>query len=185
MQPSLLFRHCPKCGAHRDDGGTANPFDCRTCGFRFYFNPAVAVAVFIRRDDGQILLIRRAKDPARGRLAPPGGFIDIGERAETAVGREIAEELGIRLLDVRFLCSQTNQYLFREVTYPVLDLFFTATTPDSGIRPDPEEVSAVEWHPISAVAVEDLAFPSMQAAWRNLEARFAEKEPDVHPGQSG
>jgi ADP-ribose pyrophosphatase YjhB (NUDIX family) len=185
MQPSLLFRHCPKCGVHRDLGGTANPFDCQACGFRYYFNPAVAVAVFIRREDGQVLLIRRAKDPARGRLAPPGGFIDIGERAETAVGREIAEELGIRLQEVRFLCSQPNQYLFREVTYPVLDLFFTATTPDRGTRPDPEEVSAVEWHPIPAVAVEDLAFPSMQAAWEILQVQFGRMEPGLHPGQSG
>lgn len=171
MQPSLHFQHCPRCGESRTGEAGANPFDCAACGFRYYFNPAAAAVVFIRRADGRVLLIRRAKDPARDRLAPPGGFIDIGERAETAVGREIAEELGIRLGEVRFLCSQPNSYLFRDVTYPVLDLFFTATTPDSELRPDPSEVSAAGWYNPSDVSVSDLAFTSMQAAWTEFIAR--------------
>jgi ADP-ribose pyrophosphatase YjhB (NUDIX family) len=129
--------------------------------------------VFIRREDGRTLLIRRGKDPAKGLLAPAGGFIDIGERAEMAVGREIAEELGIRLEQVRFLCSQPNQYRFRDITYPVLDLFFTATTADRELRIDPEEVGSADWHDPADVSAEDLAFPSMQAAWRLLMSREA------------
>ena len=168
MSPSRYFLHCPRCAtpASPTDSDGPNPFDCAFCGFRYYFNPAAAVAVFITRPDGRTLLIRRAKDPARGRLAPAGGFIDIGERAEDAVGREIAEELGMRLGDVRFLCSQPNRYEFRDVTYPVLDLFFTATTPDAEPDPDPDEVSAAAWHDPASVAEDDLAFPSMRAAWR-------------------
>lgn len=149
-------------------GHSKNPFDCDACNFRLYFNPAAAVAVFIESDDGKVLMIRRAKDPGQGRLAPPGGFIDIGERAETAVGREIAEELGMRLSDVRFLCSQPNSYLFRDITYPVLDLFFTAKADGDSINHDPQEVISAEWHRIEDVRAEDLAFPSMQAAWRTF-----------------
>ncbi len=139
---------------------------CTACSFRLYFNPAVAVAVFIQRDDGSILLIRRAKDPGAGLLAPPGGFIDIGERAESAVHREILEEVGIRICGLKFLCSQPNEYLFDGVTYPVLDLFFTAQPLETEGHCDPEEVRAVEWHPATTLRSEALAFPSMRAAWQ-------------------
>lgn len=139
---------------------------CAACKFQLYFNPAVAVAVFIQRDDGQILLIRRAKDPGAGLLAPPGGFIDIGECAESAVHREILEEVGIRLSKLRFLCSQPNEYLFDGVTYPVLDLFFTAQPLETEGAFNPEEVHAVEWHSPETLRGEALAFQSMRAAWQ-------------------
>lgn len=168
MAPYEHFHHCPRCGANVPAGRSTNPFDCDACNLRLYFNPAAAVAVFIKRNDGKVLMIRRAKDPGQGRLAPPGGFIDIGERAEVAVGREIAEELGMRLTDVRFLCSQPNSYLFRDITYPVLDLFFTATADDELINHDPNEVTSADWHRIEDVRAEDLAFPSMQAAWKEF-----------------
>jgi len=130
-----------------------------------YFNPAVAVAVFIQRADGRILLIRRAKDPGAGLLAPPGGFIDIGERAEDAVHREVLEEVGLRVTRLQFLSSHPNEYLFGGVTYPVLDLFFTATAMETEASCDPEEVRAVEWHPANRLRSDALAFPSMRAAW--------------------
>ena len=88
---------------------------CTACGFRLYFNPAVAVAVFIQDALGRVLLIRRAKDPGAGKLAPPGGFIDLGERAEDAVHREVLEEVGLRLTHLRFLGSHPNEYLFAGV----------------------------------------------------------------------
>ena len=153
---------------------------CAACNFQLYFNPAVAVAVFIQRDDGRILLIRRANDPGAGLLAPPGGFINIGECAESAVHREIFEEVGIRLSDLRFLCSQPNEYLFDGVTYPVLDLFFTAQPLETEGPCNPEEVHAVEWHPANTLQGEALAFQSMRAAWQAwLEANAKISKPPV------
>ena len=44
---------------------------------------------------GELLLIQRLKQPEAGAWGLPGGKIDVGEQAKTAVRREIAEELGI------------------------------------------------------------------------------------------
>ncbi|HMO66541.1 MAG TPA: NUDIX domain-containing protein [Verrucomicrobiota bacterium] len=126
--------------------------------------------MFVHDGAGRWLFIRRAKDPARGRLAPPGGFIDIGERAEDALRREIREEVGLELADVRFLTSEVNSYPYREVTYPVLDLCFTARAVQPERAAALDDVEAIAWLPAGEVAEDELAFPSMRAAWRRLRA---------------
>jgi ADP-ribose pyrophosphatase len=54
--------------------------------------PAVG-AVIIHQ--GKVLLVKRAKDPARGYWSIPGGAIELGERAREAVKREVKEECGL------------------------------------------------------------------------------------------
>jgi NADH pyrophosphatase NudC (nudix superfamily) len=171
MHPSRFFRYCPRCGRAQTPPEGDAPFLCSGCGFRYYFNAGAAVAAFITRPDGKWLFIRRAKDPGKGLLAPAGGFVNIGETAEAAVERELQEELGVTLRNVRFLCSHPNFYLYGGITYPTLDLFFTATLAD-GSNPQPlEEVSSVAWHAASEVGPADLAFDSMRAAWALLTAK--------------
>lgn len=165
MKPAEFFHHCPRCGQRVSPPADCF-FQCGACGFRLYFNPTVAVAVFIERADGRVLLIRRAKDPGRGRWAPPGGFIDMGETAEVAAVREVREEVGLELRELSFICSQPNQYPFAEVTYPVLDLFFRATADDGDAQGASEEVTSLGWVDPNSVSAEELAFPSMQQAWR-------------------
>ena len=165
MKPSEFFRFCPRCGAGPHEPPASNAFSCPSCRFRYFFNPAVSAAVFVRRADGRVLLIRRAKDPGKGRLAPPGGFIDHWETAETAAAREICEEVGLEIRCIRFLCSQPNAYHYGEVTYPVLDLFFTAWATEGAEARVIEEVESLEWVEPTSVVSEDLAFPSMREAW--------------------
>ncbi|MBI5447070.1 MAG: TRC40/GET3/ArsA family transport-energizing ATPase, partial [Deltaproteobacteria bacterium] len=63
--------------------------------------PVPAVAVVVLRPDA-VLLVRRAKEPNRGRWAFPGGSIEPGETARAAARREVEEEtgLGVQVLDV-------------------------------------------------------------------------------------
>lgn len=49
---------------------------------------------------GRVLLIRRGKPPFAGRLALPGGFVDVGETVEDACRREIEEEAGVDVRDL-------------------------------------------------------------------------------------
>jgi mutator protein MutT len=171
MIPSQFFHHCPRCGAKQAAPPTGLHFDCAACQFRFYFNPAVAIGVFIRREDGRLLFIRRAKDPGKGKLAPPGGFIDIGERAEEAVRREIREEVGIELDEIEFLASFPNEYHFREVTYPVLDFFFTAVAREGSQASALDDVASFAWLPPEEVPAQEIAFPSMRAAWESYRQK--------------
>jgi 8-oxo-dGTP diphosphatase len=50
--------------------------------------------------EGRVLLVRRGKEPLRGRWVIPGGRLELGETLEAAVAREIEEETGIRVAPV-------------------------------------------------------------------------------------
>jgi ADP-ribose pyrophosphatase len=104
MKPADLFRHCPQCGKPSPELGRA-PFHCEACGFLFYFNPAIAVGAVVLAPDDTVLLIRRAKDPHKGKLSVPGGFVDAGEVAEVALRREIREEVGLEVKRLDYFCS--------------------------------------------------------------------------------
>ena len=63
---------------------------------RYPAAPIAAVGVIIRRDD-RLVLIRRAKEPAKGRWTFPGGAIELGESLHDAVRREALEETGLHV----------------------------------------------------------------------------------------
>jgi ADP-ribose pyrophosphatase YjhB (NUDIX family) len=157
--PSALFRHCPRCAAARSAEGDAVRFVCQACGFVYYYNVAVSSAVLILAADGTALFIRRARDPAQGKLALPGGFIDRGETAEAAAMREVREEAGVKLSKVEFLASFPNLYSYREVDYPVVDLFFIGRV-QAPVASPLDDVTEIVWAPPGSIAEADLAFPS-------------------------
>ena len=168
LPPRFLFRHCPRC-AETLPPGDALPIRCNACDLVYYLNPAVAVAVFAARPDGRVLFLRRSREPAMGRWAPPGGFIDMGETAEQAAVREVREEVALAIDSLAFIGSWPNRYPFKEVEYPVLDLFFSARAPR------PEEATAVEeaeelaWLDPRDVDPDSMAFSSTASALRRLQ----------------
>lgn len=94
------FAHCTFCGA-RFNPGQPWPRRCAACGETSYQNPT-PVAVAVQPVGGGLLAVRRSTPPARGRLALPGGFIDVGESWQDALTRELLEETGFRA-DSRFV----------------------------------------------------------------------------------
>jgi 8-oxo-dGTP diphosphatase len=59
-------------------------------------HPQLAVSAAIFRD-GKILLVRRAKSPARGLYSLPGGRVEFGETLHTALHREVDEETALKI----------------------------------------------------------------------------------------
>jgi NAD+ diphosphatase len=157
---------CPRCGAPRT--GAGSPFRCVGCGFTLFCNPAVGVGCFVRDSAGRHLFTVRGKDPGKGMLGLPGGFVDAGESAEEALAREVREEIGGTISAVRYLCSSPNSYVYAGVTYDVLDIFYTADLAPGELVRDPDEIGDIRWLSREQVRIDDIAFPSMRAAWRTL-----------------
>ena len=170
MHPSLHYRFCPSCGAAREAGRT-QPVNCEACGFKLFVSVTPGTGGFLRRADGKVLFIIRGKEPAKGRLAVPGGFVDEGESAEEGLRREFMEEVGVALKEVTYLCSHPNIYVYSGVTYPVLDVFYTA---EAAGDESPEALDAVAefcWRDPMEVREEEMAFPSMEYALRKYKER--------------
>lgn len=162
--PASHFRFCPRCGGPAPPVPAGAPFQCPACAFVYYFNPTVAAGALVRDAAGRFLLVRRANEPARGKLALPGGFIDAGERAEDALRRELREEVNLEVGALHFLCSEVNRYVFRGVVYPVVDLFFLTTAHAIDGVAALDEVASLAWYPPGEIDLDQLAFPSVRRA---------------------
>lgn len=134
--PLHQFMYCPRCASGSFVDLNEKARMCNACGFVYYFNPSAAVACFIRNEKGEMLLVRRAKDPAKGTLDLPGGFVDRFESAEDAVKREVKEETGLEVGESRYLFSIPNIYPYAGFDVHTLDLFFESIVPSfSGALP--------------------------------------------------
>lgn len=173
MEPRKLFQFCPNCGERRSDAPGACPFHCESCDFVYYFNPAIAAAAFVIGPDGRALFIRRAKEPAKGKLAIPGGFVDIGETAEEALHREIREEVNLDPVSTEYLGSYPNEYHYRGVTYPVLDFFFVVHVIATQRAAALDDVESLSWLEPTEVNPEEIAFESIRGALRLYCARLS------------
>jgi ADP-ribose pyrophosphatase YjhB (NUDIX family) len=101
---TLAAHFCPMCGTALEEqhrAGKLRPV-CPDCGHIVFFDPKVAVVIFIMQDN-RILLVKRAVDPGKGRWAFPAGFVDAGEDPKEAARREILEEAGLEIEIVRLL----------------------------------------------------------------------------------
>ena len=176
--PVRHFAHCPRCGAPQTDTSERagyGPFRCHACGFTLFFNAASAVAAIIVGDDGRGLFIRRAKDPAKGKLGMPGGFVDAGESAEQALVREVREEVGLELLAPVYLASFPTRYLYVGVTYNTLDLFFTGSVADPESAAPLDAVESLVWADPLTIDLHDIAFDSMRVALTRYRAGGARR----------
>lgn len=97
-------RFCGKCGHPMELGQDERKVCCPRCGNAVYprINPAVIAAV----TDGDRLLMTRYADRPVTWFVLVAGFVEIGEAAEETVRREVLEETGLRVKNVRYFGSQ-------------------------------------------------------------------------------
>lgn len=160
--------YCLQCGAAlvpRLQEDRERP-TCPACGYIFYLDPKVAVAVVLGDDDG-VLLGKRRIDPASGRWSFPAGYVNRGEVLEEAAIREVQEELGVTVA----LSGLVGVYSTRGD--PVVLVVYAGAIVDGEPRPDGHEVSEVHRFPLDGLP--ELAFPhdhQVLAEWK--QARRAD-----------
>ena len=118
-EPNERVRVCPNCGL------TSHP----------RIPPAVIVLV---EHDGQLLLARGANFPP-GRFSAVAGFVEIGESLEQAAHREVQEEVGVRITDLRYFSSQPWPFGHS------LMIGFHARYDGGELRPDGVEIVEADW----------------------------------------
>ena len=101
-------QYCGRCATPTASLESERARRCPACGLTSYprISPAIIVAVTRQSDDGaRILLARNHRFPA-GRYSVVAGFVEPGETLEDCVRREVAEETGIAVDNIRYFSSQ-------------------------------------------------------------------------------
>lgn len=132
-------RYCGVCGAETKprEGGHARHCSQSDCGQKHFPRTDPAVIVLVTRGD-RCLLGHQHGWPA-GMYSTLAGFVEPGESLEQAVVREVKEEVGVAVRDVRYWKSQPWPFPSS------LMLAFEATTEDETITVDGVEIETAAW----------------------------------------
>ena len=130
-------RYCGRCGSPTERSPTERVRTCSRCGHGSYPRLSPAIIALVERD-GRALLARNARFPLPF-FSTLAGFVEIGETLEEAVAREVHEEAGIRIGEIRYFGSQPWPFTGS------LMIGFTARWAGGEIVCDPTEIADAEW----------------------------------------
>ncbi|HEY2629968.1 MAG TPA: NAD(+) diphosphatase [Usitatibacter sp.] len=130
-------RYCGACGKPMVPVAGERAMRCE-CGHVAYPRIAPAMMVLVKKGNA-ILLARNAAVPAGGRMSALAGFLETGESVEDAVHREVHEEVGLFVKDLRYFASQSWPFPGS------LMVAFTAEYSSGEIHVDPEEIAEAHW----------------------------------------
>jgi len=144
---------------------------CRACATVSYENPLPVVSVILANREGELLLVRRAEDPAKGMWCFPIGFAECGETIEEAALRELKEEAGVvgRIKALIDVCSDSTS------TYGDVVVVTYEAEKVAGKEAAGDDACDVGYFPIPDLP--KLAFSSQEQALKKLEA--------MHGGRKG
>ena len=131
-------RYCGRCGMPMVKSGTERAMVCPDCGNTVY--PKICPAVIVGVADGERLLLTKYAGRAFTRYALIAGFAEIGESIEDTVRREVQEEVGLRLGELRFYKSQP--WVFTDT---LLMGFYAQLEGSDEIRLQEDELSEAQW----------------------------------------
>ena len=97
-------RFCGSCGSPMEDKGDQLALICPHCGKKI--RPKIQPAVIAGIRDGNRILLTRYNGPASKRVALVAGYNEIGESLEDTLRREVMEEVGLKVKNIRYYKSQ-------------------------------------------------------------------------------
>lgn len=130
-------RFCGACGNATSQAKGERCFTCAACGHMAYPRISPAMMVLIRKDDA-CLMAMHVNSPSK-RFTPLAGFLEAGESIEEAVHREVYEEVGLTVTNLRYFGSQAWPFPHS------LMIAFTADYAGGEIRIDPNELAEARW----------------------------------------
>ena len=101
-------RYCGQCGSLTETLPNERAKRCPQCGLVNYprLSPAIIIAVTRHTEQGPRLLLARNHRFAPGRYSVIAGYVEPGETLEECAQREVSEEVGIRIKNIRYFGSQ-------------------------------------------------------------------------------
>ncbi|MBR4525260.1 MAG: NAD(+) diphosphatase [Bacteroidales bacterium] len=154
-------RFCPSCGQPLQLHAVEHALECTACGRLVFPRIEPCIITLISRGE-EILLLRNVKD-TRGVYACLAGFVEMGETLEQALRREVREETGLEVQNIRYAGSQA---------WPFPDQLMAAFYADykSGeIRIQESEIADARW--FRRDALPPLPKPG-SIAWRLINNKF-------------
>jgi len=151
------FVFCPSCAHRLDKPDHEGGAKCPNCGRVWYRQSAPTAGAVIVKGDKALVTVR-ARDPEKGRIDVPGGFLNVGEHPIDGVKREVNEELGVAIeCDVED-CISMATHRYGEGGDFVLALGFRARL-ISGEPQASDDVAAIKWVTKDELDEADFAWP--------------------------
>jgi ADP-ribose pyrophosphatase YjhB (NUDIX family) len=119
-----------------------------------YSNPTPAVDAILQRDS-KVLMVRRKKDPFKGQLALPGGFVNEGETAEDAMKREAMEETSLEVepIDILGVYSDPKRDPRKHIMTVVFVGIIVGGSGKAG-----DDAASIEWVELGDIERQQVAF---------------------------
>ena len=130
-------RFCGACGTAMQRVPGERAMKCASCGHSAYPRISPAMMVLVKRGPA-ILLAHNAAAPA-GRMSALAGFLEPGESIEDAIHREVQEEVGLEVKDLRYFGSQSWPFPHS------LMIAFTAEYAGGDITLNDQEIDEARW----------------------------------------
>lgn len=163
-----FYRFCARCGVEYSpewqEKYKKNPVyvKCLECGLGVYNNPKSAAGAILINGDKYLMAVR-GKEPMIGTLDVPGGFVDYGESAESAIQRELEEELGLVWGEYEILGmapTMHNFYVYQGEEYSVMTVFYIIQTDRTEFNVS-DDVAGYEWISLDNLPSK-VAFPELR-----------------------
>lgn len=160
------FRHrfCGRCGARTQPSKTERAEVCPACLLTVY--PEIMPAVITAVTDGDRLLMARSKSGTYPHFALIAGFTEIGETLEQTVVREVREETGLRVKNIRYAGSQPWGFSGTQMT-----AFFAELDGSPEIRLQESELAEARWF-----ARADIPLPPDEASIGGMMIRLFKEQ---------